>query len=67
MTRSATPPRSVGGRPDMTTVGYLIAGGVLLLLFPLLPFVAIAWLLSRLLGSEPRAEKNRRRLERPEE
>jgi len=40
----------------MTAVGYIIAGGVLLLLFPLLPFIAIAWLLSRVLGTEPRAE-----------
>ncbi|QSG01991.1 DUF7535 family protein [Natranaeroarchaeum sulfidigenes] len=57
MTRSATPPRDVSGRADMTTVGYIIAGGVLLLLFPLLPFIALAWLLSRWLGTEPRAEK----------
>ncbi|MFC7114325.1 hypothetical protein ACFQH2_04225 [Natronoarchaeum sp. GCM10025703] len=66
MTRSATPPRSVG-ETGHDYRRLLDRGGVLLLLFPLLPFVAIAWLLSRLLGSEPRAEKNRRRLERPEE
>nr|WP_259371237.1 hypothetical protein [Natranaeroarchaeum aerophilus] len=40
----------------MSAIGYIIAGGVLLLLFPLLPFIAIAWLLSRALGTEPRAE-----------
>ncbi|WP_434803493.1 DUF7535 family protein [Natranaeroarchaeum aerophilus] len=56
MTRSATPPRTVTGRADMSAIGYIIAGGVLLLLFPLLPFIAIAWLLSRALGTEPRAE-----------
>lgn len=42
--------------PEMSTIGYLVAAGCALVLLPLLPVLALAWLASRLArqpGSEP--------------
>lgn len=39
-------------RPDgeMTMVGYVVVGLLLVVLLPLLPFLALAWVVYRLLG-----------------
>jgi hypothetical protein len=41
------------GRPDaeMTTIGVLYFLGLLILLVPLLPFLVIVWLISKLTGA----------------
>lgn len=56
MTRSATPPRTNTETFELDVLGYLIMAGILLLLLPLLAFVALAWLVSRVFGgrSSPR-------------
>lgn len=38
--------------PEMSVIGWLVAAGVLVLLFPVIPFLAIGWVVSRLLDSE---------------
>lgn len=37
--------------PEMSVIGWLIAAGVSVLLFPVVPFLAIGWVVSRLLNS----------------
>lgn len=50
MVRSVTPPTRRTENAEMGLVGDLVAAGVLLLLVPLLPFLAVLWLLDRLTG-----------------
>lgn len=51
------------GRPnsEMHAIGLLIAGVLLLALFPLLPFVALVWVIARLFGgrAEPPSPADR--------
>lgn len=48
--RTVTPP--TGGHPDaaMDTFGWGIFLGLVVLLLPMLPFIAIVWLISKLTG-----------------
>lgn len=48
--RTVTP--GYRGRPDaeMTTIGIAYALGLVVLLVPLLPFIAVVWLLSKITG-----------------
>jgi hypothetical protein len=54
MTRQVS--RNQGQKPngEMGAIGYAIAAGVGLLMLPVLPFVAVLWLLSKLGGGEVR-------------
>lgn len=52
MTRTVTRSTPFDPKPEMSAVGYLVAAGTLLLLIPLLPFLAVLWLLDRLRGGE---------------
>lgn len=42
---------------EMGLVGYVIAAGVALLLLPILPFIALLWLLRKLGGGERRGPR----------
>lgn len=52
--RTVTPPYR--GRPDaeMTTIGIAYFLGLVILLIPLLPFLAIVWVISKLTGRAAR-------------
>lgn len=52
--RTVTPPYR--GRPDseMSTIGFSIFLGLLVLLVPLLPFILIVWLLTKAFGTAKR-------------
>lgn len=52
--RTVTPPYR--GRPDaeMTTIGIAYFLGLVILLIPLLPFIAIVWVISKLTGKAAR-------------
>lgn len=54
VTRTVTPP--YGGRADaeMHTIGIAYALGLVVLLIPLLPFLALTWLISKVVGSVAR-------------
>lgn len=54
MTRSTTSPTEQEPTPEMAVVGYLLAAGSLLLLLPVVPFLAIAWAFDRLRGRDGR-------------
>lgn len=48
MTKTVTPQREYGSKDGMGVFGWLIAVGVALVLFPLLPLVALVVVVSRL-------------------
>ena len=52
--RTVTPPYR--GRPDaeMTTIGIAYGLGLVILLIPLLPFIVIVWVLSKITGRAAR-------------
>ena len=52
MAQTVTQPTSVEPKPEMSLVGYLVAAGTLLLLLPILPFLAVLWIADRLRGGE---------------
>jgi hypothetical protein len=45
--RSVTPPSDTHGDTFMDLVGLVILGGLLVLLLPILPFLAVIWLFSK--------------------
>lgn len=50
MVRSVTPPTGSTDDGEMGVIGYLVAAGLVLVLLPLVPFLAVLWLVDRLGG-----------------
>jgi hypothetical protein len=50
MTQQVSRPRGQTPNAEMGLVGYAVAAGVALLLLPVLPFVAVLWLIAQLGG-----------------
>lgn len=46
--RTVTPPYRGRSDEEMNLIGYLIIGGLLVLLIPLGPFIIVAWLILRI-------------------
>jgi hypothetical protein len=46
---TVTPPYKGRSDTEMNLIGYMIIGGLLILLVPLAPFILVLWLASRLL------------------
>lgn len=56
MTDQLSPSQGMTPDPVMSLFGYVVAAGVALVLLPVLPFIAVLWLLSRLGGKSGRQE-----------
>jgi hypothetical protein len=52
MTGSVTPPTPSSNVPEITLTGYILAAGIGFLLLPLLPFIAVLWLIQKLTTSD---------------
>ena len=46
--RTVTPPYRGRSNEEMNIIGYLLIGGLLIVLVPLGPFIIVAWLIYRL-------------------
>ena len=56
MSEAATQPTRARPKPEMSAIGYLVAAGSLLLLLPILPFLAVLWIADRLRGGREPGE-----------
>ena len=56
MTRQVSRMQGQTPNGEMGAIGYAIAAGVALLLLPVLPFITVVWLLSKLGGGEDRGQ-----------
>lgn len=54
MSDTVLPARGMTSIPHMNAIGYVIATGIALVLLPLLPFLAVLYLLGKLWSSAPR-------------
>lgn len=55
MTETVTPQREYGSQSGMGIIGWAMAVGIALILFPLLPLLLILILVSRFVGGNERA------------
>ena len=56
MAQTVTQPTSIEPKAERSLVGYLVAAGTLLLLLPILPFLAVLWIADRIAGDEEPTE-----------
>lgn len=59
MTRQVSHGKGLTPDGEMGAIGYAIAAGVALLLLPVLPFVAVLWLPTKLGGEDERRARSR--------
>ena len=58
MSRTVTDPTPYGRNIEMSILGWIVAIGVALVLFPLLPIAIVLWILSRFIDTRNREARS---------